>query len=118
MQLCEQPVEPNVFYVENRMNVSRLKEADLLAQLESILDSINERNKSLRILTNDVFDPIYSILFSMEEVSITVRKELLQLLNHGLKNLVNFMTNAKVLEWASQNFLSGSTIAQLVREDP
>lgn len=77
MQLCEQPTEPNVFWVENRINVSRLKEADILAQLESILDSINERNKSLKILTNEVFDPIYSILFSLEEVSITVRKELL-----------------------------------------
>ena len=36
-----------------------------------------DRKQSLKILTNDVFDPIYSILFHLEDVSTTVRKELL-----------------------------------------
>ena len=98
--------------------MGRLKESELLLTLEGILDSINERNKSLRIITNEVFDPIYSILFHLDQVSITVRKEVLQLLNHGLKNLISFMDSTKVLEWASLNFLSTSTIAQLIREDP
>lgn len=73
----------------------------MLSQLEGILDSINERHKSLRILTNEVFDPIYSILFHIDSVSLTVRKEVLQLLNHGLKNLISFMNSTKVLDWAS-----------------
>ena len=77
MQLCETPTEPNVFYVENRINVARWKENDILEQLENILDSTNERNKSLKILTNEVFDPIYSILFHLDSVSIAVRKEVL-----------------------------------------
>ena len=111
-------MEPNVFFVENRIDVGRWKEADLEAQLNGILDSINERNQSLKILTNEVFDPIYSILFHLDNVSVSIRKDVLQLLNHGLKNLVNFMNGTKVLEWASLNFLSSSTIAQLVREDP
>ena len=118
LQLCQQPTEPNIFYVEDRVDVGRWRPQDLLQKLETILDSINERHKSLRILTNEVFDPIYSILFHMESVSITVRKEVLALLNHGLKNLISFMNSAKVIEWASDNFLSASTIQQLIREDP
>ena len=104
--------------MEDRVDVGRWKPQDLLQKLETILDSINERHKSLRILTNEVFDPIYSILFHMDSVSITVRKEVLALLNHGLKNLISFMNSAKVIEWASDNFLSASTIQQLIREDP
>ena len=30
LRLCLQPLEPNVFFVENRIDVSRWKEADLL----------------------------------------------------------------------------------------
>ena len=100
------------------MDVGRWKQQDLLQKLESILDTINERHKSLRILTNEVFDPIYSILFQMDSVSMAVRKEVLALLNHGLKNLISFMNSAKVLDWAAENFLSASTIQQSIREDP
>lgn len=77
-----------------------------------------DRNKSLKILSNEIFDPIYSILFHLEEVSLTVRKELLQVLINGLRNLTDLMTGTKVLEWAQENFLSHSTIATLVKEDP
>ena len=48
------------------------------AQLESIIDSIGGgSNKCLKIMKNDIFDPIYSIIFHMEDVSITIRKEVL-----------------------------------------
>ena len=60
-----------------------------------------DRNKSLKILTNDCFDPIFSILFHLEDVSLTVRKELLELLINGLKNLKDLINGTKVLEWAS-----------------
>ena len=83
------------------------------------MDSIGgDRKNSVKILTNEVFDPIYSILFHLEDVSTTIRKEVLELLQSGLKNLISLMNATKVLEWASQNFLSQSTMAQLVREDP
>lgn len=78
MGLCEQPVEPNIFYVQDRIDVGRWKESDLKEAIERIIDSIGgERNKCLKILTNEVFDPIYSILFHLEDVTITVRKEVL-----------------------------------------
>ena len=119
VQLCDQPTEHNVFYVQDRIDVGRWKESNLLEQLEKIIDSIGgERNKCLKILTNEVFDPIYSILFHMEDVSITIRKEVLQLLVQGLKNLISLIERTKILDWASQNFLSNSTIEQLVRDDP
>ena len=69
-------------------------------------------------MTNEVFDTIYSILFHLEDVTTYIRKEVLDLLQSGLKNLINLMNSTKVLEWASLNFLSSSTIAQLIREDP
>jgi len=77
-QLCEQPSEPNIFYVQDRIDVGRWKEHNLSEQLEKIIDTIGgDRNKCLKILTNEVFDPIYSILFHMEDVSVTIRKEVL-----------------------------------------
>ena len=92
--------------------MGRWKERDLDEQLQRIMDSIGgDRKNSIKILTNEVFDPIYSILFHLEDVSTYIRKELLELLQSGLKNLINLMNSTKVLEWASLNFLSSSTIA-------
>ena len=119
LELCEQSTEPNVFYVQDRIDVGRWKEKDLLQTLTNIMESIGgDRKQALKILTNDVFDPIYSMLFHLDDVSTSVRKELLLTLQHGLNRLCNLMDGTKVLEWASENFLSSSTIAQLIREEP
>lgn len=67
--------------MQDRIDVGRWKERDLIEQLERIMDSIGgDRKNSIKILTNEVFDPIYSILFHLDDVSITVRKELLEML--------------------------------------
>ena len=117
--MCEQPVESNVFWVSHKIDVARMSENDVREIIKRIIDNIcGERKKSLEILENEVFDPIFSILFHLENVSMTVRKELLETLTQGLKNLTDLMEGTKVIEWASQNFLSKSTIAQLVREEP
>ena len=98
--------------MQDRIDVSRLKERDLQEQLERIQYGMGgDRNKSLKILSNEIFDPIFSILFHLEDVSLTVRKELIELLINGLKNLNDLMGRTKVLDWASQNFLSSSTVA-------
>jgi len=73
--------------------------------------------KSVQIMSNDFFDPLYSILFYLENVSITVRKELIQSLNMGLKSLVSFMDKMKVLEWANENLITASS-AMSLKDDP
>ena len=95
-------MEPNVFWVSHRIDIGRWSENEVKQKIEEIIDTISgERNKSLKILTNEVFDPIYSILFHFEDVSMTVRKELLETLTQGLKNLTSLMEGTKVIEWAS-----------------
>lgn len=77
-----------------------------------------DRNRCLKILSNDVFDLIYSIIFALEDVNLKIRKELLQLLVQGLKNLVGLIERTKILDWAAHNFLSSSTINELMEEEP
>lgn len=63
-----------------------MKEEQIIDLLTRCFENIAaDRQKSLRILTNEVFDPIYSIIFHLEDVSITVRKEVLLTLQTGLK---------------------------------
>ena len=102
LQLVEQPVDPNVFYVQNRENVGQWREQNLQQSLENIMDILGgDRNKCLKILSNEVFDLIYSIIFNLEDVSLKIRKELLQLLVQGLKNIVGLLERTKILDWAS-----------------
>ena len=74
-------------------------------------------NKALNILQNDIFDSIYSVIFYLEDVSLSVRKELIQILEQGLKSLVQLMTRSRVLEWAEQNYISSESV-QLIDQDP
>ena len=61
--LCEQPVDPNVFWVQDRINVGQLREQQIQETLEPVYESLIEYSKCLKILTNEVFDPIYSVLW-------------------------------------------------------
>ena len=79
--------------------------------LEPSFSALTAYNKSLRILTNEVFDPVYSVIRSLCEVSLNIKKEILQHLILGLKNLVTMIDNTTILDWAQNNFLSESTIA-------
>lgn len=100
--MCEQPVESNVFWVSHRIDVARMSENEVREIIKRIIDTVcGERKKSLEILENEVFDPIFSILHHLENVSMTVRKELLETLTQGLKSLTDLMEGTKVIEWAS-----------------
>lgn len=57
-------------------------------------------NKALNILANENFDSIYSVLFYLTDVSLAVRKEIIQILEQGLKSLIQHMQRSKVLQWA------------------
>ena len=117
-QLAQQPGDPNLFWVQDSINVGPLEEEAILETLEPAFSAFTNYNKSLRVLTNEVFDPVYSVMRSLGEVSLTIKKELFQHLLHGLKNLILMIEKTRILDWASENFLSESTIMQLIREEP
>ena len=75
-QLCEQPTDPNQFYVQDRINVGQLSEARLQQEVDTVMERLTG-NKALNILQNDIFDSIYSVIFYLEDVSLPVRKELI-----------------------------------------
>ena len=110
MQLCEQPIEPNIFWVQDRINVGQLKENKIAETLDNVYDNFGSYNKCLKILTNEVFDPIYSVLYYLEDVSLTIRKDLIQHLVHGLKNLLNMIEKTKILKWAAENYISEKSL--------
>ncbi len=59
-------------------------------RLQQEIDAVMERlsgNRALNILQNENFDSIYSVLFYLQDVSLTVRKEMIQTLEQGLKSL-------------------------------
>jgi hypothetical protein len=69
------PTEPNVLWVEHRREVSKMPASQLQEQLESIMADI--QRDTLRILSNNNFDLIYSIIFHLEDVSLATRKDVL-----------------------------------------
>ena len=107
-----------MFWVQDHINVGRLGDREVQEGLETSFDSIGAYSKCLKVLTNEVFDPIYSVLCDSEEVSLTIRKELIQHLVQGLKNLLAMIEKTNIIGWVSQNFLSESTISQLIIEEP
>jgi hypothetical protein len=77
-----------LFWVQDRSNVGQWSEEKCLEEVSNVMEKLSGgHKKSVQIMTNDMFDPLYSILFYLENVSVTVRKELIQTLNMGLKNL-------------------------------
>lgn len=88
MALCDEPSNENQFYVKDRINVTNFSESELNEYLSQAMEKISGApKKAIYMLTNDVFDPFYSILFHLDQVSLTIRKDLIQSLNMGLKNL-------------------------------
>lgn len=57
--------------------------------------------KCLQILDNDNFDNLYSILYYLEDMPASVRKELLDVLNKGLRYLLKSMERENVLNQES-----------------
>lgn len=99
-QLCDEPADPNRFWVKTRKNVSNWQEDQLLRDIELVAESIvpgGAAIKCLQIMDNDNFDTMYSIIFYLEQVSASVRKEVLEVLNKGLRNLLKCMEKEHVL---------------------
>lgn len=93
-QLCDEPADPNRFWVKTRKNVSNWQEDQLLRDIEQVAESVcpgGAAIKCLQIMDNDNFDIMYSIIYYLEQVSSSVRKEVIEVLNKGLRNLLKCM---------------------------
>ena len=68
--------------------MTKLSEDEINDYLSQAMEKISGASKkSINILNSDVFDAFYSILFHLEHCSLSIRKDLVQSLNMGLKNL-------------------------------
>ena len=71
------------------------------------MSTLGARSKNcFNILSNEVFDPLYSILYHLDGMTLQVRKELIHCLNTGLRQVTKFMVEKKFLQWATQNQIS------------
>jgi hypothetical protein len=49
------------------------------------------------IIKNDYFDPLFSILYYLEEIPLSVKKDLITFLNNGFKFLKKAMERNQIL---------------------
>jgi hypothetical protein len=66
--------------------VTQINEERLQQEIDAVMERLSG-NRALNILQNENFDSIYSVLFYLQDVSLTVRKEMIQTLEQGLKSL-------------------------------
>jgi len=76
--------------------VTQINEERLQQEIDAAMERLSG-NRVLNILQNENFDTIYSVLFYLQDVSLTVRKEMIQTLEQGLKSLFTHMQRSKVL---------------------
>jgi len=111
-QLCEEPANENQFFVKDRYNLHTLSEEKVLKELERVSDKVcGTGSKCLEILNNDYFDILYSVIYYIEDQPMRVRKEIIQLLQIGLKNTKHYMDMRKMWEYAENNLLTSSMLA-------
>jgi len=99
-QLCDEPADPNRFWVQTRKNPTNWQEDQLLREIENVAENLVNGGgsvKCLNILDNDNFDGLYSIIYYLEDMPASVRKEMLDLLNKGLRFLLKSMEREHVL---------------------
>ena len=53
----------------------------------------------------------------MDDISLTSRKDIIQTLEAGLRNLIKQMERTRVLEWAEKNFISSENYLKIAKED-
>jgi len=82
------------------------------------MEKLSGANRCLNIMNNDVFDLMYSVVFHLEDVNVCIKKEVVQTLVSGLKNLTGFIERTGLLKWASSNLITSQTMHQMIREDP
>jgi len=86
--------------VKTRKNVSQWHEDQLIREVENVAENIctgGGTTKCLQIIDNDQFDTLYSIIYYLEEMSASVRKEVIDVLNKGLRYLLKSMEKEHVL---------------------
>lgn len=100
-QLCEEPSNDSQFWVKDRLNLGSVQEKDVLSDLERVSNKLcGSGSNCLQILNNDFFDTLYSIIYYVDSMSSRVRKEVIQLLQIGLKNTKNYMDGRKMWDFA------------------
>lgn len=83
----------------------------VMQELEWVSNKLCSGGSScLQILNNDFFDILYSIIYYVDHLSSKVRKELIQLLQIGLKNLKHYIDVRKYWDHAENNMLTTSII--------
>jgi hypothetical protein len=65
--------------------------------LETITGNICGEKKCLQIMNNDFFDPIFSIIYYLEDITLSIRKELISLLNGSLKSFLKILEKKHIL---------------------
>ena len=57
----------------------QISEDRIQQEIEVVIESLMG-NKSVNLLQNDIFDSIYSVLFYLGDVSLSIRKDIIQIL--------------------------------------
>ena len=116
LQLCEQPADENQFWVQDRINLGALSEDRIAQEIEQVTEKI-AGNKCIQIISSEVFDILFSAIFALDDISLSNRKDIIQTLEAGLRNLIKQMDRTRVLEWAEKNFISSDNYIKIARED-
>ena len=116
LQLCEQPADENQFWVQDRINLGALSEDRIAQEIEQVTEKI-AGNKCIQIISSEVFDILFSAIFALDDISLSNRKDIIQTLEAGLRNLIKQMDRTRVLEWAEKNFISSDNYIEIARED-
>jgi len=113
-QLCDDPRDDKIFYVQDRVNMSNIDEQEIISELENVGGQLcGQGSKCLEITNNLNFDPLYSILFHLENMTPNVQKQLITLLQIGFKQLRNYIQHRGVDHTAKEIFISPSMIREL-----
>lgn len=82
-----------------------------MEEIERVSNKIGGTGSScLQILSNDYFDILYSIVYYIDDQPLKVRREVIQLLQQGLKNTKHYMDMRKMWEFADTNLLTSSMV--------
>ena len=65
--LCDQPMDPKRFWVQDRLNMSTFSEERIHELLDKVSGRLCTARNCLEIQSNDVFDNLFSILYYLEE---------------------------------------------------
>ena len=63
----------------DRIDVARWSEEKLQEEIGQIIDKIGNK-RCLLIVSNENFDTLYSILYKLDEISLSAKKEVIQIL--------------------------------------